>query len=88
MGCAASRVNPDDSTASQLACQDAVRLILALPKQLRLPFDTFLASSPLYASATQGVAFADAVERAWDAVIRGLRPHWERPEFAPGDAST
>ena len=33
-------------------------------------------------------AFCETPERAWDAVIRGLRPHWERPEFAPGDAST
>ena len=33
-------------------------------------------------------AFCETPERAWDAVIRGLRPHWERPEFAPQDAST
>jgi hypothetical protein len=28
-------------------------------------------------------AFCAAPEPAWDAVIRGLRPHWERPEHSP-----
>lgn len=28
-------------------------------------------------------AFCETPEPAWDAIIRGLRPHWERPEFAP-----
>jgi hypothetical protein len=70
MGCAVSRVTPADAPAVQRACEDAVRTILALPRELRAPFDTFLSSSPLYASAAQGVAFADAVESAWEAVSR------------------
>jgi hypothetical protein len=28
-------------------------------------------------------AFCETPEPAWDAIIRGLRPHWERPENAP-----
>ena len=70
MGCSVSRVTPSDVPAVQHACEEAVRAILALPHDLRKPFDNFLASSPLYASAAQGVAFADAVESAWAAVSR------------------
>ena len=43
-------------------------LVLSIPPDLRKPFDSFLASSPAYAGALQGVSFADALERAWQGV--------------------
>ena len=53
------------------ANEQAARLVLALPPAQREPFDTFLGTSPAYASHSEGVALMDAIVRVW-AGVRGV----------------